>query len=40
VLPLAALIPVLRAGAFHPRRPAWSRDQTMIPEVAWNTVQE
>ena len=40
VLLLAALIPALLAGAFHPRRPAWSRDQTMIPEVAWSTVRE
>jgi rhodanese-related sulfurtransferase len=40
LLLLAALIPALLASAFHPRRPAWSRDQTMIPEVAWSTVRE
>ena len=40
VLLLAALIPALLAGAFHPRRPAWSKDQTMILEVAWSTVRE
>jgi rhodanese-related sulfurtransferase len=40
VLLLAALIPALLAGALHPRRPAWSRDQAMIPEVAWSTVRE
>ena len=40
VLLLAALVPALLAAAFHPRRPAWSRDQAMIPEVAWSTVQE
>jgi len=40
VLLLAALIPALLAGVFHPRRPAWSRDQAMIPEVAWGTVRE
>jgi rhodanese-related sulfurtransferase len=37
---LAAVIPALLAGAFHPRRPVWSRDETMIPEVAWSTVQQ
>jgi rhodanese-related sulfurtransferase len=40
VLLLAALVPALLAAAFHPRRPAWSRDQAMIPEVAWSTVQQ
>jgi rhodanese-related sulfurtransferase len=40
VLLLAALLPALLAGAFHPRRPAWSRDQAMMPEVAWGAVRE
>jgi rhodanese-related sulfurtransferase len=40
VLLLAALLPALLAGALHPRRPAWSRDQAMMPEVVWSTVRE
>ena len=37
---LAALVPALLAAAWHPRRPAWSRDQALVPEVAWATVQD
>lgn len=38
VLLLAALIPVLLTAAFHPRRPAWSRDQAMVTEVTLDTL--
>jgi 3-mercaptopyruvate sulfurtransferase SseA len=37
---LAALVPALLAAAWHPRRPEWSRDQALVPEVAWATVQD
>jgi NADH:ubiquinone oxidoreductase subunit 5 (subunit L)/multisubunit Na+/H+ antiporter MnhA subunit len=37
---LVALVPALLAAAFHPWRPAWSRDGIMAAEVAWNTVKE
>ena len=36
---LVALVPALLAATFHPRRPAWSKDQAMVPETAWSTVQ-
>lgn len=37
---LLALIPALLAAAWHPRRPAWTRDQARVPEVTWATVQD
>ena len=37
---LVALAPALLAALFHPRRPAWSRDQAMVPEVEWTAVQQ
>lgn len=37
---LLALIPALLAAAFHPRRPAWSRDHALVPEVTWATVRD
>lgn len=37
---LLALVPALLAVAFHPRRPAWSRDQALVPEVTWATVRD
>ena len=40
VLLLAALVPALLAAAFHPRRPAWLKDQAMVLEVAWSTIRE
>ncbi|HUL53703.1 MAG TPA: rhodanese-like domain-containing protein [Opitutaceae bacterium] len=40
VLLLAAVIPAVLAAGWHPLRPAWSRDQALVPEVAWATVQD
>ncbi|MDD2764129.1 MAG: rhodanese-like domain-containing protein [Opitutaceae bacterium] len=40
VLLLAALAPALLTATLHPRRPAWAKDQIMIPEAAWSTIQE
>jgi 3-mercaptopyruvate sulfurtransferase SseA len=37
---LAALVPALLAAALHPRRPTWSREQALVPEVTWATVQD
>ena len=37
---LAALLPAVLAAWFHPLRPVWSRDQTVVPEVEWKMVQE
>ena len=37
---LVALIPALLAAWLHPRRPAWSRDEAMVPEVEWKVVQQ
>ncbi|HUJ44214.1 MAG TPA: rhodanese-like domain-containing protein [Opitutaceae bacterium] len=40
VVLLVAVAPALLAAAWHPRRPAWSRDETRVPEVVWTTVQD
>jgi rhodanese-related sulfurtransferase len=37
---LIALIPAAIAAVFHPRRPGWSREQAMIPEVEWTVVRQ
>jgi rhodanese-related sulfurtransferase len=37
---LAAVVPALLAAAWHPRSPPWSRDQALVPEVAWATVHD
>lgn len=37
---LLALVPALLATVLHPRRPAWSRDQALVPEVTWATVRD
>ena len=37
---LVALVPGVLAAVFHPRRPAWSRDQVAVPEVEWAAVQQ
>jgi rhodanese-related sulfurtransferase len=40
VILLVALVPAVLAAWVHPRRPAWSRSQTLIPEVEWAAVQQ
>jgi rhodanese-related sulfurtransferase len=37
---LVALVPAVLAALFHPRRPVWSREQAMVPEVEWATLQQ
>jgi rhodanese-related sulfurtransferase len=37
---LVALIPAVLAAWFHPRRPAWSRDQAAVPQIEWTAVQQ
>jgi len=37
---LVALVPAVLTAWCHPRRPAWSRDQAVVPEVEWEMVQE
>jgi rhodanese-related sulfurtransferase len=37
---LVALVPAVLAAWFHPRPPVWSRDQAVVPEVEWRTVQQ
>ena len=39
LLLLIALIPAAIAAVFHPRRPGWSREQALIPEVEWTAVR-
>jgi rhodanese-related sulfurtransferase len=33
---LIAVVPALLTAAFHPRRPVWSRDLAVLPEVTWS----
>lgn len=37
---LVALVAAVLTAVFHPRRPVWSRDQAMVPEVEWAAVQQ
>lgn len=37
---LVALVPAVLAAWFHPRRPGWSQDQPVIPEVEWTAVRQ
>jgi rhodanese-related sulfurtransferase len=37
---LVALVPAVLAALFHPKHPVWSREQAMVPEVEWVTLQQ
>jgi rhodanese-related sulfurtransferase len=35
-----ALVPAVLTLALHPRRPVWSKDQTLAPMVEWSQVRQ
>jgi rhodanese-related sulfurtransferase len=37
---LVALVPAVLSALFHPRRPVWSLEQAVVPEVEWAAVQQ
>jgi len=37
---LLAIVPAVLAAWLHPRRPAWSRDESAVREVEWTAVRQ